>query len=60
MSDPARKLEQISDIGDVVGEKLGIAIRFILKHALTILIISTIGVLVFISSIGYSAWKKKS
>ena len=59
MKDPGRRLEQISDVGDKVGEVIGTGVRFLAKNALSILIVASIGGLVFLSSLVYSAWKKK-
>jgi uncharacterized membrane protein YeaQ/YmgE (transglycosylase-associated protein family) len=55
-----RKLEQISDVGDKVGETIGSIVRYTAKHAVHILIVASIGALVFLSSMVYSAWKKKN
>jgi hypothetical protein len=59
MIDPNKKLEQISDIGDKVGGVIGTIIRFIVKNGLYLIIVATIGVFIFLSSVIYSAWNKK-
>lgn len=59
MTDAGKRLEQISDVGDKVGETIGTATRFIAKNALYFIIVAILGTLVFISSTVYSAWKKK-
>ena len=59
MTDAGKRLEQISDVGDKVGESIGTITRFIAKNALYFIIVTTLGGLVFLSSMVYSAWKKK-
>ena len=54
-----KKLEQISDVGDRVGGAIGTITRFMAKNALYFITVATLGTLVFLSSMVYSAWKKK-
>ena len=54
-----RSVEKMSDVGDQVGELLGKAVKGAVKHSISILVISVIGVIVFISSMLYRAFKSR-
>jgi hypothetical protein len=58
--DPVRKIDQFGEVGDKVGEKIGTVVRFLGKNALYFGIVAVMGILVFLSSVVYSAWKKKT
>jgi phage shock protein PspC (stress-responsive transcriptional regulator) len=59
MTDPRRKLEQISDFGDLVGTGLGKYLRIAYKYLKVILVITIVGSVVFLYALISSTFKTK-
>ena len=59
MTDPKKKLEQMSDFGDTVGINLGNFIRGTFKYITAILLIVLVGTAIFITSMIRGTIRKK-